>query len=75
MSSRTGRLVAVTAVVLLSMAVTTGSTQAQQGSPPGGALSDLPISTTPAPEQVRHLPARPMMCEEFMHADQKRFKG
>lgn len=76
MKSKTARLIAVTAGALLAMTVTTGSTQAQQSSAPGGAFKDAVTSwVKPAPDLVRHLPVRPQMCEEFMHEYGKPFKG
>jgi len=77
MKSKTVRLLAGTAGALLVITVTTGSTQAQQGSPPGGAFTDAAVivRVEPAPDRVRYLPVPPRMCEEFMGLDPKPFKG
>lgn len=79
MSSKTARLVAVTAGVLLALTVTTGSTQAQQSSGSGsGSILDGAAVTSwvkPAPERVVRTPLRRQMCEEFMRDYSKPSKG
>ncbi len=67
MSSKTVRLIAVTAGVLLAMTVTTGSTQAQPSPARGGAFYGVVTSwSEPAPERVVRTPLRHQLCEEIM---------
>ncbi len=53
MLSRLSRLVAVAAGTLLVMAVTAGSTQAQQGSERGGSLRDALVDLITPAETAR----------------------
>lgn len=68
MKSRLSRLVAVAAVTLFAMGVTTGSTQAQQGGERGGGLKDaLTNSVEPPRERVNNVRIGHQLCEELIH--------